>query len=112
MPFLTVGATNISVAADGVTKEHEVIEDQQRAFSGALRVIRSTIKRQWRVRTIPVARATADTYYTALTGTPPTNCSGDLIGSTVSCVVTVEGFESVAGAGAELVVITFRIREV
>ena len=112
MPYLTIGATDVDVAADGVSEEVQNIGDRYRAFDGTMRSTVRAYKSVWTVQTVPMARATADTLQGVLEGSQPISCSGDLLGGTVSCHVEPLGTQAVAGAaGAELKVVRFRLHE-
>lgn len=111
MPFLVVNGTTIKVAA-GVPVQRKRIErgERQRAFDlTLLSSVDSTRKDQWQITTPPVPRADADSYKTAIEGTPPYNCSGDLLAGTVSCHGFISSWESIPAATGEYVIITFEL---
>lgn len=112
MAFLIVGGITVSVAASSVSsREKKYFQDLTDAFDGSALLTRRATKRTWRVRTILMARASADSLETAIE-TVPVTCSGDLLGASISCIGTVVEWDGSAIAGDHKVSLDFTLREV
>lgn len=94
MPFLTIAAITIEVQHAGATQpEGFRVGAATRAWDGTLRVTRrTTLKREWRFATRPMARADALTLRSLIDNGQFQNCSGDALDNPiggVTCLVTV-----------------------
>lgn len=111
MPFLVVNSVTVEVEAEEMEEEHLELGEFVRAFDGtAMSSARTTYKRNWRVRTAPMATATADTLVTALKGAPPLACSGDLTGS-INAVIRDIKVHQIPNSGGFYEAVSFSIHE-
>lgn len=107
MPFLTVGGTTVEVADDTVDGEEFEVGEVRPAFSGKPRSSVRAYRSRWSMRTIPLARATADTLKGLLKAAPPLTVTGDLTGAIDAYALNIRTHSSTGSGGAELVVVTF-----
>ncbi len=88
MAFLTIptfGDVPVALDPSAATQKVDEVGTRRRAFDGSMHSTIRDRKRNWRVRTRPMLRADADSMVSALEGTAPLACSGDLLGGAVSC---------------------------
>lgn len=110
MAYLTVGGVTVD-AAEGQTRVGvEEIGDRFRAFDGSMNSTVRAYKRSYEITTIPMTDTNADTLETALEGTQPVACTGDLTGSVDLHVVPLGRREFQTGEGRR-VVVRFRLLE-
>lgn len=114
MAAVIVGGVTIKVEPDGVSRDRIDNVDRSRAFDNTYRASQSgTAKRDFHFSTPFVPRATGDTYDTALAIVAPQTCSGDVIGSSVSCCAEITGWTPKPNSStAHLVKISFVLHEV
>ncbi|MBV9772648.1 MAG: hypothetical protein JO040_01780 [Gemmatimonadetes bacterium] len=113
MAFLIVNGQTVPVAVDGASVDYELIGDRARAFDGTMRSTRRATKRNWKVKTAPMAVAAADQLTTSLLATPPITCSGDMLGGSVACDAEVTGVTfSPASGGLSRRAVEFTLHEV
>jgi hypothetical protein len=104
---LTVGGVDISVSRDDVVTDYEEIGgDRVRMRNATMREIAPTRKRQLHCQTRLLTSAEESTQRTALIGTPPITCSGDILGGSVSCHVQLLGSDRVGTVSG----VRFRLR--
>ena len=90
MPFLTIASINIPVANNEATKKApERIGKSMRMFNGSLRTTVRYEKRGWSVTTKLLPESTAASIETAVANGAFVSCSGDMLGGSVTCEVTV-----------------------
>lgn len=108
MPYHVVGGVTVSVAASSESVEE--VGDRGRAFDGTLRSTIRARKKEWTISTVPMTQADATTLETALNGTLPVACSGDLTG-TVNTHPVITGKEYVMVSGSYRVVTSYLLKE-
>lgn len=112
MSFLTIGGTAVSIADDAVDREDVPVGEVRPAFSGAPRSAVRAYQTRWKLKTIPLARATADTVRGLLEASPPLTLAGDLTGSTTGYLAgSVMGHSKTLADGSECVVLSFELWE-
>ena len=112
MAFLVVGAATVTVKPGGARLNTHEVGDRHRAFDGTYRSTVVDTLRSWSVTTTPMARATANTLYTILTGTTqPTSCSGDLLGAATNCYTHLRDWSSVVADSTHRIVAQFTLEE-
>lgn len=114
MAAVIVGGVTIKVEPDGVSRDRIDNVDRGRAFDNTYRASQSgTVKHDFHFSTPFVARATGDTYEATLGVVSPQTCSGDIIGSSVSCCSMITGrvFKPTS-ATTHLVKLSFILSEV
>lgn len=109
MPALVVGGVTVSVAPGGAREAVVEIGDRARAFDGTMRSTVRSRKKAWPITTIPMTQGDATTLETALNGTLPVACSGDILGASVNCHPEITGIDYVPIAGSYLVVTSFTL---
>ena len=110
MASLTVGAINILI--NEASRDRLDMTDRARAFNGTYRMtITGSVKRSWNFATVPVARATANTYEGYLDGSVAVACSGDILGGSVSCFPEITGWEPVMASSGHKVILRFSLHE-
>ena len=88
MAFLTVpvfGDVPVALDPAAAVLEYDEVGGRERAYSGAMHSTIRARPRKWTIRTRPMLRADGDSLVSALEGTQPLACSGDLLGGAVSC---------------------------
>lgn len=89
MAYLVVGGVTVPVAADSPpTHRLPQIGEVVRAFDGSPRSSVQAEAPEWEIRTAILTDAAANTLLAVLRGAHPITCSGDLLGSSMSCVPT------------------------
>lgn len=111
MPFLSIGGTDVSVANDTVDREEFAVGEVRAAFSGAPRSSVRAYKKRWSMSTIPLTRTAANTLEGLLQANPPLTIAGDLTGSISGYASDIKMHSQTNAAGAELVVVSFRLWE-
>jgi hypothetical protein len=109
--FLVVNSTVVKVAVDSGSRDKLYIQDSVDAFDGSALLTRRGTKRTWHVSTTLLSRSDADSLETDIE-TVPVTCSGDLLGGSVDCIGTVNGWTPSAIAGDHRVKLDFTLREV
>lgn len=110
MPFLAIGGVTVPVALGELTQRKLPVGRAIETYNGGMRSAVRARKWEWTVPTQWMTEADADTLRTALEGTPPLTCSGDLTTHDVVLVDTVEEDRQKFATG-EHVRLTFTIRE-
>lgn len=116
MGFLTVAGIPLDVQTTGaMQREPTRIGASTRAFSGALRSSVRAEKREWAFTLAPLPVASANALRSAVANGALVACSGDALGATITCEVTVTSDEPVPD-GAQAVgfqrILTLRLLEV
>lgn len=113
MPALTVGATDIAVERAPVPVEYQEFRgDRARMLDATMRETEPVRKRVWGpMQTRLLTSSEESTQRAALIATPPINCSGDIIGGTVSCHVQLLGSDRVRVIGGLRYRLRFTILE-
>lgn len=89
MAYLVVGGVTVPVAADSPPAHRlSQIGEVVRAFDGSPRSSVQAESPEWEIRTAVLTDAEANTLLAVLRGSHPITCSGDLLGSSMSCVPT------------------------
>lgn len=101
MAFLIVAGITVKVARNQATETIERIGSSSRAYAGNLRSTVRVEKRVWKVTTAPMIAADCTTLKAAITLAAQVSCSGDMIGSTVTCEVEITDGPYVAGNPAD-----------
>lgn len=106
----------VAVAIDGgVEREYEEIGDRSRTFNGNMRQTVRAWKSNYRIRTAPISTTSAASIISALQGSQPMACWGDLIGVSSSTTANYmgqlvsEAFQPVSSG--RRVVLEFRLSE-
>lgn len=113
MASLTIDGSTVSVAAGGLIRQKEDTATYRRRFTGAMDVeTRSDFGRVrvWRVRTVPMARASATTLATALLASGTRTVAGDLASPSATCYVRNLSRED--GPTDSLAALAFELHEV
>ena len=111
MAFLIIAGLTIPVAPDGATKKAiESGGSDSRAYAGNLRSTTRWERNQWQFTTKHLSESDASAIETALAGGPFVSCSGDALGTTVTCRVTVgDGpYRQTSGGFRRSLVLTLR----
>ena len=113
MPFLVIDGLTVPVSTSGAqVLAPERIGSSARTFDGSLRTTVRFEKRGWRFRT--PSRPVADwaDLEAAVAFGAFVECSGDAIGGTVTCEVTVSDADLVPVAGGFRKSLTLTLREI
>lgn len=113
MPALVVGGVAISIAPGGVKRDRNDAVDRRRAFDNTYRASSTgNPKHDFHFSTPPIPRATSDTYETTLATVTAQTCSGDILGTSMSCCSEITGWTPVLVKGGHRVVLEFILHEV
>lgn len=111
MAFLVVAGQTVPVAMGTAEATVQEVGDKGRAFDGTqLSTVRDR-KDVYRIQTTPMLRTAANTLETALEGTPPLTCSGDLLGASTNCHVSQIRKQYRKYGDGERVVLSFELVE-
>lgn len=91
MAFLIIAGITVTVASPNAAKEIERVGTSGRSFDGTLRSAIRSEKRTWTVTTSLMLDADATTLENSFAFASQVTCSGDLLGGSVLCEVTVTG---------------------
>lgn len=97
MAFLVVAGITVKVARGQATETIERIGSSSRAYAGNLRSTVRAEKRAWKVTTTPMTAADCATLKAAVTLAAQVSCSGDMIGTTLTCEVEISDGPYIAG---------------
>ena len=114
MAFLTlptVGDVPVDLDDGSAEMEWDEVGERSRAFDGTMHVTVRDWKRRWRVRLVRVVRASGDSIVSALQGTPPLACSGDLLGGAVNCIPELVRARHPKHADGEYQILEFILHE-
>jgi hypothetical protein len=89
MAVLVSAGITVPVIAPGATKDIVRLGTSSRAYAGNLRSSVRAEKREWEVLTSMLTQAEAVTLEAAVASAAQVSCSGDLLGATITCEVTV-----------------------
>lgn len=109
MPLLAIGGTTVDVADDEVERTETEVGEVRRAFSGSPRSSVRAHKAGWKVSTVYITRAAANTLLGLLKATPPLTITGDLTGSISGYALNIQTESKTMAGGAEKVRVTFEI---
>lgn len=112
MSFLVVAGITVACARDTASKRLVRIGSSSRSFDGTLRSQTRAQKREWTVSTTPTVEATAVTLEAAVDLGEQVTCSGDLLGGSVTCEVSIDDSKYVGTGSTTRRVMTLVIREV
>lgn len=113
MPFLVIDGLTVPVSPSGATVlPPERIGSSARAFDGSLRTTVRFEKRGWRFRTPPRPVADWADLEAAIAFGAYVPCSGDALGATVTCEVTLADAELIPVPGGFRKALTLTLREV
>lgn len=112
--FLVVESITVPVAwPDGADSQVQEVGDRARAFDGTLLASIRALKGTWPIRTRPMDPNDADTLYAALISAPDLDCSGDLLGGSMTCNAEVHGRPVITVANNERrAVLSFTLHEI
>lgn len=114
MSLLVVGGVTVSVANTDQDVQFEPIGGEVvRMFDGSARTTVRAYKRTWMITTIILPDATAATLKAVLISTTqPVTCSGDLFGTSLSCITQLTSYAAVNVRGALYRRVAFKLIEV
>jgi hypothetical protein len=112
MANVTVNSVDIPLARGGVDHSYEEVGgDRVRMADGTMRSNVTTTKQVWRLTTVPLSASDFSTVQGAVTGLNPVSCSGDALGSTVTCIPEALSATRVRMGGAIRYVVTFALHQ-
>lgn len=113
MPFVQVGSTVIPIAqSGGAAIDVDEVGGRERMLDASMVERVQARKQTIALVSKPVARATAETYKTALLATPPIACTGDLFNNvSTNCFVKYQGMTALATASSVLWHVRFTLYE-
>lgn len=113
MPFLQIDGITVPVSPSGATVlAPERIGSSARTFDGSLRTTVRFEKRGWKFRTPPRPISSWATLEAAIAFGAFVECSGDALGGTVVCEVTISDADLIPVKGGFRKVLTLTLREV
>lgn len=113
MPFLVIADIEVPVSTSGASKlSPERIGSSARAFDGSLRTTVRAEKRGWRFRTPTRPNGFWTALEAAVQNGAYVSCSGDALGGTVTCEVTVGDSDLVPVPGGYRRSLSLTLREV
>lgn len=91
MAFVTVASIDLDILVAGAAQnESTVVGAAKRAFAGNMRSSIRARKRAWKFTVGPVTQSQHNTLRSAVEASSGiVNCSGDALGATISCLVTI-----------------------
>lgn len=107
MPALVIGSHTV----DGVVSARRTVVEaveRERAYNNTMLATQiAAEKENWAITVSHVSAAEKSSIESALAGTPPITCSGDVLGVSVSCHVEKGGSEPVLGIKPLVFVLNF-----
>ncbi|MBA3853329.1 MAG: hypothetical protein C0503_02880 [Gemmatimonas sp.] len=113
MPFLVIDGITVPVSTSGAqVLPPERIGSSARTFDGSLRTTIRFEKRGWKFRTPPRPVADWSALEAAVAFGAFVDCSGDALGGTVTCEVTVSDADLIPVPGGFRKALTLTLREI